>query len=82
MSMQSIKNRHAKIKDLDKVYSASVMEANLASSAMVTILANVLIDKGIMVKAEVEALLSDEKITAQKEQLRQYLIERQQQGVG
>ncbi len=82
MSMQSIKNRHAKIKDLDKVYSASVMEANLASSAMVTILANVLIDKGIMVKAEVEALLSDEKITAQKEQLRQYLIERQEQGVG
>lgn len=80
--MQSIKNRHAKIKDLDKVYSASVMEANLASSAMVTILANVLIDKGIMVKAEVEALLSDEKITAQKEQLRQYLIERQEQGVG
>ena len=82
MSMQSIKNRHAKIKDLDKVYRASVMEANLASSAMVTILGNVLIDKGIMVKAEVEALLSDEKITAQKEQLRQYLIERQQQGVG
>lgn len=82
MSMQSIKNRHAKIKDLDKVYSASVMEANLASSAMVKILANVLIDKGIMVKAEVEALLSDEKITAQKEQLRQYLIERQEQGVG
>lgn len=74
MSMHSIKNRHAKIKDLDKVYSASVMEANLASSAMVTILANVLIDKGIMVNAEVEELLSEEKILLQKEMIRQKLI--------
>lgn len=50
------------------------MEANLASSAMVTILANVLIDKEIMVKAEVEELLCEEKILLQKEMIRQQFI--------
>lgn len=68
--MNQVKNRHAKMKDMGRIYSAATSEANLTASAMITILANMLIDKHIFTAGEIEAYLSEEKICEMREIIR------------
>lgn len=71
--MNQVKNRYAKMDDIRKLYSATTLEANLTASAMITILSNMLVDKGIFTVDEIEAYLSDEHIRAMREVIRQQI---------
>lgn len=82
MSMQSIKNRHAKKKDLNAVYCASVDEANINTSAMMRLLVQLLIDHGILTYDEVNELMRLERIEVEKENIRRELRAIEEQGVG
>lgn len=59
--------------DIRKLYSATTLEANLTASAMITILSNMLVDKGIFTVGEIEAYLSDEHIRTMREVIRQQI---------
>lgn len=63
-------NRHAKKKDLDGTYYAAVSESNLTTSAMITILCNMLIDHGVLTHAEVTELMRAERIDYFKNEIR------------
>lgn len=64
-------NSNAKIRDIKTVYNLSVKESNLATSAMLTILCDILIRKGIVTADEISTLLATEKIVQMQEYLRE-----------
>lgn len=66
----NLQNRHAKKKDLDGTYNAAVNESNLTTSAMITILCNMLIDHGVLTHAEVTELMRAERIDWYKNEIR------------
>lgn len=70
MSQIQKQNRHAKKKDLSEVYYAAVGEANLTTSAMITILCNMLIDCGVLTRAEINELMRQERIDEFKDKIR------------
>lgn len=67
------KNRHAKKKDLNAVYYASVDEANINTSAMMSLLVQLLIDHKILTYDEVNELMRLERIEMEKENIRREL---------
>lgn len=62
-------NTNAKMSDIAEVYQAAVGESNLVTSAIVTLLCDILIRKGIVVEDEIETLLSTEKINEMRDYL-------------
>lgn len=69
-------NSNAKIRDIKTVYNLSVKESNLATSAMLTILCDILIRKGIVTADEISTLLATEKIVQMQEYLREIAREK------
>jgi ribose 1,5-bisphosphokinase PhnN len=68
-----IKNRHAKMKDLEKVIQFAVQESCMTASAMMTILAEMLVERGIASADEINVRLAADKIEEKKAELEQYL---------